>query len=75
MLILIVLCNGKLDDKYQYLFLVYATGNDNTASATDLRSLFGDLAKVGLSISSIQVVSPRNVCLMHVLVTHSSWRT
>jgi hypothetical protein len=46
MLILTVLCNGKLDDKYRYLFIVYATGVDDTATAEDLRLMFTDLAKV-----------------------------
>lgn len=46
MLILIVLSNGSLDDKYRYLFMVYS--NDNVATAADLRLLFGDLAKVGI---------------------------
>jgi hypothetical protein len=50
MLVLIVLCSGKLDDKYRYLFVIYATGSENAATAADLRSLFADLAKVSAYI-------------------------
>jgi hypothetical protein len=57
MLILIVLCNGKLDDKYRYLFLIYANGSDSSATKADLQAMFGDLAKVSVFLRSLLSLS------------------
>ncbi|KAI6190921.1 Zinc finger, ZZ type [Aphelenchoides bicaudatus] len=61
MLILIVLCKGKIDDKYAYLFLIYATGTDNTATASDLRLLFSDLAKLPALLQEDRAFGSANV--------------